>query len=244
LLRIVEADEQRLAALRAVLQDAKGRESPAARRASTLEAAPQERATEKPRRAEAGTLTGTVKVTGTKSALAYVFVETIPARMAQNKTVQIKQVDKKFVPAVAVVQKGTRVEFPNVDKIFHNVFSLTPGSTFDLGSYGANDKPGAYVFTQLGAVDIFCNLHAQMAASILVVPNAYWVKVNDDGRYELKNVPAGRHKVVAWSPHVSPVSQWITVSPGAAASLDFTVEGIDGVPEHTDKKGLPYGSYR
>jgi plastocyanin len=259
LLRLVEIDEQRLTALRGVLQDAKaGRDiEPSRRAADTSERASEPRredtrkeesraSSSSPRQGSGAgaTISGRVKVTGVSKPNAYVFVEDISGRMAQGKTVQIKQADKQFVPSVVVVQKGTRIEFPNVDKVFHNVFSLTPGSTFDLGSYGAGEKAGAHVFAQPGAVDVFCNLHSQMAASILVVPNPHWTKVNADGTYELRDVPAGKHKIVAWTPNVAPTSQWATLASGAGETLDFTLEGREGVPEHTDKKGLPYSSYR
>src|SRR4051794_9682364 len=47
----------------------------------------------------------------------------------------MRQRDKAFVPEVLAVTRGTTVEFPNDDKIYHNAFSLSRVAKFDLGLY-------------------------------------------------------------------------------------------------------------
>jgi plastocyanin len=247
LVHMLEADEARLSALRAALNEARGKkESVAARTEEKSTTAKSEKPMSPARAgAEKGTISGRVTLSGgSPSTLVYAYVEDVHGKLVKNKTVEVKQVDKQFAPSALVVQRGTKVVFPNLDKISHNVFSLTPGSAFDLGTYQAGDRPGAYTFTQPGPVEVFCNLHAQMAATILVVPGPFYAKAGADGRFVLKDVPAGRHKLVVWTPNVPIVSQTIEVNPGQDATADITIQASAAPPKHTDKNGMPYGSYQ
>ena len=172
--------------------------------------------------------------------VAYVYVENIRAPGVRERKV-IKQVDKQFVPRWAVVQTGTAVEFPNLDNIYHNVFSLSSGNTFDLGLYSAGTEGKAHVFAEPGAVDVYCNIHPQMAASLLVVPNRYFAKVKPDGSFEISGVPSGRRKVVAWAPGSRLSADWTEVQPGGTATISLKLEPKSG--GHTNKHGRAYGSY-
>jgi plastocyanin len=250
LVRILELDEQRLSGLRAVLNDARAR-------GLSKPVAIEHEATAKsdkvqpsstgghPRSAnEAGSISGHVAVSGHPGALVYVYIEDLPGKLAKSRQVEVKQVEKEFVPSALVVQRGTKVVFPNLDKISHNVFSLTPGAQFDLGTYQAGDKAGAFTFTQPGPVEVFCNLHSQMAASILVVPNEHYAKVGPDGRFLLKGVPPGRRKIAVWTPNVPPSIESVEVSPGQEARVELSIQASSAAPKHTDKNGMPYGSYQ
>src|SRR5262249_34596412 len=98
---------------------------------------------------------------------AYVYLEDISA--PGGGAASIKQEGREFVPRVLAVQKGTRVSFPNRDAIFHNVFSVTPDSSFDLGSYKQGESRSV-TLTKPGVVNVYCNMHPNMAAYILVTP--------------------------------------------------------------------------
>jgi len=186
-----------------------------------------------------GSVRGQVEVPSGEP-VAYVFVENIRGPSVKGSKVKIEQLNKSFVPSWAVVQKGTVVEFPNKDNIYHNVFSVSAGNTFDLGLYNSSEEK-AYTFEEAGAADIYCNIHPQMAASVLVVPNRYFTKVKPDGTFEIPDVPGGKRKVVAWSPGSRLSSEWVEVGPGAAARVKLTLERKS--PGHKNKVGRPYGSY-
>lgn len=242
LIRLLEVEEARARGLADVLAETKGAVATTSKKTSETRAQDPKRETPV---AGNGNISGRVKVSGTSGKPpAYVYVEDVPGKLAKGKTVQVRQVEKAFVPSVIVVQRGTKVLFPNDDKIFHNVFSLTPGASFDLGTYRAGDPPAAYVFTQTGVVDVFCNLHSNMNASVLVVPNALFAKVDAQGRFTINGVPAGKHKLVAWTPNVPPVAKMIDVQANGTAELDVELQGREGVPVHTNKNGVPYGSYQ
>jgi len=185
-------------------------------------------------------VTGQVNVKGGKSSDVFVYVEDVRAPLARG-TFEIQQKDKQFQPRVAVVQRGMTLVFPNYDAVFHNVFSVSPGNSFDLGTYQAGDPAKSAVMTTPGVVDIFCNLHSRMTASVLVVPNSLYAKVGADGKFRIENVPVGTHRLVAWTPNGAPAMQQVEVGTGGAEA-SFSIEVAEKAT-HTNKYGQPYGSY-
>jgi plastocyanin len=187
-----------------------------------------------------GVLEGKVDVPGGDVHDVYVYVENIKAARATG-TVEIKQENKQFSPRLAVVPIGTTVTFPNLDPVFHNVFSNSAANSFDLGSYRAGDQTRSVVMTKPGVVDVYCNMHQRMSAHVLVVPSKLFVKVRPDGSFRLEGVPLGSRSVVAWSPNLRPAQRKVEMTP-AGARATFAMEYTD--PQaHTNKVGQPYGSY-
>ena len=151
----------------------------------------------------------------------------------RGHTLEIKQKDKQFSPQVAVVQKGTSVSFPNLDAVFHSVFSTSGRNSFDLGSYRSGD-PARSVDARRrpGVVEVFCNIHAKMNAAILVVPGPLYTKVASDGSFRLENVPVGARRIVAWTPNAKPVQQKVEVtSGGAQVDVHAGSRGSEGAHE-------------
>ncbi len=190
-----------------------------------------------------GSILGSVNVSGGNREGAVVFVDNVKAPSVRDTTVVIKQINKQFIPQMAVVQRGTRVEFPNLDTIFHNAFSLSPGNTFDLGTYRAGDPSKSVVLLNPGVVQVFCNMHPQMVANVLVVPNNLYAKVQADGTFKIEGVPPGKRKVVAWMPNSEPVTQEVEVVAGYSSEANITLTAGRKTP-HTNKQGQAYGSYK
>jgi plastocyanin len=190
----------------------------------------------------APTLTGVVtSSTGTLPTGTFVYVDDASAGAARNKTLEIRQQDKQFVPSAAVVQRGTRLVFPNYDAVFHNVFSPSAGNSFDLGAYQAGEKARSVVVSKPGVVEIFCNLHSRMAASVLVVPGPSFAAVDAQGRFRLEGVAPGKRTLVVWAPDAEPVSKSIEVG-GDVTDVKLSIEPGRS-KTHVNKHGQPYGSY-
>lgn len=111
--------------------------------------------------------------------------------------VTMAQADTAFVPALVVVPVGTTVGFPNRDPFFHNVFSYSRAARFDLGRYPRGESKDV-MFEEPGVVKVYCEVHEEMRAAILVVDNPYWARPDEEGAFRLEGVPAGTYTLVAW----------------------------------------------
>ena len=156
--------------------------------------------------------------------------------------VKIAQRDRKFVPDLVAITVGENVTFPNGDPFLHNVFSPSPTSPFDLGSYRQGEKAGTVRLFNSGVVEVLCNMHAKMRANVLVVPNRYHVKVGSDGSFRLENVPVGARQVIAWTPDAKPITESVVLTP-AGATMKFALE-VEPAPPPLDKMGKPRPMYR
>ncbi len=217
------------------------RTSDAAPKAASARPTPaRKKARPQPAPASVGTVRGKVTVPSGEP-IAYVYVENVFAPPVRGKKAVIDQRDKHFVPSWAVVRRGTTIEFPNHDNIYHNVFSRSSGNSFDLGLYNAGEPGKAHRFQTAGAANVYCNIHPKMAASVLVVPNDLFAKVKADGTFAIGNVPSGQRKIVAWSPGSSPTAAWVELSGGGTTEVELVLQRRSGA--HLNKVGRAYGSY-
>lgn len=188
------------------------------------------------------TIEGQVRVAGGDFEAVYVYVDNFRGPPARGRTVEIKQQGKQFHPSHAVVQIGTALTFPNLDTVFHNVFSNSGKNVFDLGTFRNGPSPRAVVMTEPGVVDLQCNMHEQMRGSVLVVPSKLFTRVRPDGSFRLEGVPTGRRRLVAWGPNLKPARQMIELdAAGGRAEFNLEHTGPRALP---NKLGQPYGSYK
>jgi plastocyanin len=164
-------------------------------------------------------LSGTAKATGKPVQNAVVWLDAPGAPpLVQTKPVVLNQRNLDFDPRVLAVRVGTKVDFPNNDKVFHNVFSFRDGRKFDLGVYPVGtSKP--IVFNQKGLSRIFCNIHPHMAAYVMAVDTPYFALSNEQGMFTLAGVPAGSYTYHAWRPGgQQEITGTVTVGPSQATA--------------------------
>lgn len=128
----------------------------------------------------------------------------------------------QFEPHVLPVQRGAAVDFPNQDDVFHNVFSLSSAATFNLGRFPKGTSK-SWLFDKSGTVQVFCQIHADMSAVILVLDNPHFAIPSDSGRYVIDNVPPGEYTVVGWHERIKPVTRTVRVTAGETTRLDFNI---------------------
>ena len=127
----------------------------------------------------------------------------------------IRTHSKGFSPALLVVPAGSTVAFPNRDTVLHNVFSRTPGATFDLGNYGPGQSR-QQVFTRPGLITVNCNVHYTMRATVVVMATPYYTRPDKNGRFELTGLPPGPGTLVYWHPRTAAATTQIAL-PNATA---------------------------
>jgi len=129
-----------------------------------------------------------------------VYLEVAPSAAFEEPVRTRERLDQRnetFVPHVLAVRTGTIVDFPNSDRIYHNVFSLSPTRRFDLGRYAVG-RSKAVRFDRPGVVRVFCDIHSHMSAFILVFSHRYFAVTQPDGTFQLPAVPAGTYMLAAW----------------------------------------------
>jgi plastocyanin len=126
-----------------------------------------------------------------------VFLSSNSSSTAKPVHAELRQYHQQFRPKLLVVPVGSTVSFPNSDPIFHNVFSLSRAKTFDLGYYPMG-QTRVVRFDEPGVVQVYCHLHPNMYAAIVVTPSRWYTRPAADGSFTLNGVPAGTYHLVAW----------------------------------------------
>ena len=128
-----------------------------------------------------------------------------------------------MVRNILAVPMGTTVDFPNHDVVFHNVFAEYNAKRFDLGMYPRGEKR-TQKFDKPGLVAVFCSVHSDMSAYILVVDTPYYAVADSGGHFSIPGVRPGRYKVKVW--HES----------GEISEQEMTLAGDDTLNLTTHRK--------
>jgi plastocyanin len=161
-------------------------------------------------------------VLATNPPVAVVYLEGSFDGPAERPVKEVAQKDLAFVPSLLAIQTGTKVEFPNLDPAYHNIFSFSPARRFDLGRYRSDEKPvPSVVFDNPGLVTLRCDIHEHMRALILVLPTPYFVTTDVAGHYRLENLPAGKYTLKAWINSRTTREQTVELTDGGSIRADF-----------------------
>lgn len=135
---------------------------------------------------------------------------------------KILQVNAEFIPKVIPVTPGTEVQFINRDRFFHNVFSITPGSRFNIGRKPTNVIESR-IIKEVGEIKLFCDIHAQMNATILCVNTPYFTRIRPDGRYQLPDLPAGLYRIRVYHPEMQEINEVIEIKEGQSLTRNYNL---------------------
>ena len=161
-------------------------------------------------------------VLSTQPPLAIVYLEGAFPNPASLPTKQVAQKDLTFVPALLPIRVGTKVEFPNLDDTYHNIFSYSPAKRFDLGRYRPDERPvPAQVFDKPGLVTLRCDIHEHMRGLILVLSTPYFAMTDTDGHFRLSGLPGGHYTLKAWIDSRTTREKPIELRNGQTLRVDF-----------------------
>jgi plastocyanin len=154
--------------------------------------------------------------------VAVVYLEGKFPKTSPQPIKEFQQKDLQFVPGLLPVEVGTKVEFPNLDDTYHNVFSYSPAKRFDLGRYRPDERPiPSQVFDKAGLVTLRCDIHEHMRGLILVLDTPYFVATGTDGKFRLSGLPVGHYTLKAWLSSKTTLEKPVELKEGETLTVSF-----------------------
>jgi plastocyanin len=166
---------------------------------------------------------GVVQVQGARDSRgAVVYIDRIPGKTfpAPSSPAVLDQRNLTFDPHVLPVLAGTRIAFPNSDEIRHNVFSPSPHSRFNLGTYPRGTTM-YHVFNSPGPVTLLCNVHAEMSAYVFVAETPWFAVSDNAGRFVIRDVPPGKYVLKTWHARAKAAFRDIEVPASGSITVNF-----------------------
>lgn len=163
------------------------------------------------------------KMSEQRNVIVYLEGAGLDADRGGSSKAAMDQKNAAFVPHVLAIPKGTVVDFVNHDKTYHNVFSLSSAKRFNIGRRPTGEAVPVQ-FDKPGVVQVFCDIHSQMTAYVVVLGNPFFVQPADDGTFKIEHIPPGTYTIKVWHERLSAPEQKITVSAGGTATASFVLE--------------------
>ena len=145
--------------------------------------------------------------------------------LAAARRGRVAQHDERFSPHVLPLVAGATVDFPNEDDFYHNVFSLSSAAGakgFDLGRY-PKGASRSWTFPKPGTVQVFCHIHSDMSAILLILSNPFFATPDESRHYVIDDVPEGEYTIVGWHERIKPLVRKVRVSAGQTTTIDFNI---------------------
>jgi hypothetical protein len=142
---------------------------------------------------------------------------------------ELRQEKRQFSEEILIVPVGSTVAFPNGDPIFHSVFSLSKAKQFDLGYYPINQSRSVK-FDRPGVIQVYCHIHREMNAAVVVAPSRWYVRPGKDGRFTMSGVPAGTYQLVVWHKSAGFFHRSVEIPAQGFVELKMDVPIVDREP--------------
>ena len=180
---------------------------------------------------KSGIVKGTVTIAGKPTSDVVVSIEGVAPESfkaqltaMKSKKSMLDQKEQKFSPHVLAVVIGATVDFPNHDKVWHNVYSKGGAKNFDLGLYPPGQSRSV-TFDKPGVARILCNAHPNMEAFIVVKDHPFFSTADKGGNYRIDGIPLGTYRVTVWHPELGTTEAGIElVREGQVSDINFDLK--------------------
>ena len=152
------------------------------------------------------------------------------ASSGTNDAIIVDQRDCEFVPRIQIARSGVPLILKNSDPILHVVRidsmsstngqrmllkAATPYAGYQKIYHLANFREPTLLQVTSG------NGHEWMAAYIAVLPHPWAALTDENGRFTLRNVPVGIHKIYVWHEALGTMARDVRVNREGSTTADF-----------------------
>ena len=170
---------------------------------------------------------------------AVVIVEGVKRGKAMPSAAQSAEIDQnkcEYSPHVQVMAVNTDIALRNSDPILHNIqFFQSDSSLFNIAQ-PVQGQVNKHKLEKPGTVYVECAVHGWMQGNVVVVDNPYYAVTDENGRFSIADLPAGKYQVKIWHEYLGELTREITVSPKADTVLDMDFKDL------LAKKAAPPGA--
>ena len=145
---------------------------------------------------------------------------------APTTPVTIDQHGCQYRPHIFGIQAGQPLKILNSDSTLHNIHALPKKNPeFNIGQPFKGMETIKKFDTVEVPVHFKCDVHKWMGAYAGVVNHPFFAVTNDQGTFEIKNLPAGNYVIEAWQEKYGAQTQNVTVTGSESKTVDFTFKG-------------------
>ena len=160
-----------------------------------------------------------------KQVIVYLEAENTSRPNQAQKIQVVAQKDTEFHGPLTVIAAGDTVQWSNDEskEIDHNIFSLSPLTSFDLG-LGEKGSKLEQVFKNTGIINYYCSVHKNMEGKVIVLPNRHYQVLDRPGDFLIDNVPEGHWTLHAVVLHLRYKAEPIKLAVGKTAVNNLTLK--------------------
>ena len=167
-----------------------------------------------------------VKDGGVKDVFVYVKSGITGTYPPPTDSVELDQQGCMYKPHLVALQVGQSLKIKNNDETLHNIHPRpTVNAEFNIGQPRKGMESTKSFDKKEVMIPVGCDVHPWMRAYISVVDHPFFAVTDEDGKFEIKGLPAGEYEIEAVHEKLKSTTGKITVKDGESAKLDLNYQG-------------------
>ncbi len=136
----------------------------------------------------------------------------------------LDQVGCEYLPYVVIVRKDAALEIKNSDGILHNIHTYSEKNKPVNRAQPKFKKKITEKFSETEMIKVTCDVHGWMKGWLAIVDHPYYAITDENGAFELADVPVGEYELKVWQEVLGETTQKVTVAAGGEVTATFELE--------------------